>query len=258
MADVTERAPNRVVANATRILNTIAVDGPQTIAEISETLEIPRSSVYRIIESLESLRMAWIDPLGRVHLGTRLLYLGERAKQGIVEVREARLILDELKRATGHTVYLCQLRAQRTTCLDWRQGDKIGLPVLRPGMMLPDHASAATLVHLAYDRSYEEYVLSRDDFEALTAHTPTSARTLAEVILATRNAGYSLSDQDVTLGVAAIGMPIFDQVGSLRGSLSVAGLRGDILESTDVIVDALRAGVGLLATRLATSRVLAP
>ncbi len=238
---MSERTLNRVVANATRILNTIAIDGSQTIAEISENQDIPRSSTYRIIESLESLRMVWLDPLGRVHLGARLLYLGERAKVGIVEVRKAQPILDDLKRLTGHTVYLCQLRDQRTICLDWRQGDKIGLPVLRPGMVLPNHASAATLIHLAYDQVYEEYVLSLGEFSALTPHTPTNSPDLKQAILATRHDGYSISDQDVTLGVAAVGMPFFDQTGALRGSLSVAGLRDAILESTHAIVGALRA-----------------
>ena len=48
---------------------------------------------------------------------------------------------------------------------------------------------------------------------------------LAEV----RAKGYAVSDEDVTLGIAALGTPIFDHTGAIRAALSISGVRPAIL-----------------------------
>ena len=45
----------------------------------------------------------------------------------------------------------------------------------------------------------------------------------------TRKNGYALSDADVTPGIAALGAPIFNHRHELEASLSISGLRDQIL-----------------------------
>ena len=46
-----------------------------------------------------------------------------------------------------------------------------------------------------------------------------------------RKLGYSISDEDVTPGIAALGAPIFDYQGTIRAALSISGVRSAILEA---------------------------
>jgi DNA-binding IclR family transcriptional regulator len=44
-----------------------------------------------------------------------------------------------------------------------------------------------------------------------------------------RRTGLSISDQDVTVGIAAVGAPIFGFDGQIRAALSTSGIREEIL-----------------------------
>jgi DNA-binding IclR family transcriptional regulator len=55
------------------------------------------------------------------------------------------------------------------------------------------------------------------------------AAELLTALRQTREDGIAISDQDVTVGVAAIGVPITDYRGQVRGALSISGIRESIL-----------------------------
>src|SRR5581483_11857458 len=59
---------------------------------------------------------------------------------------------------------------------------------------------------------------------ALTPHTITEAAALRADIAHVRQQGYALSYEDVTIGVAAIGVPLFDHTGRIIGALSLSGI----------------------------------
>jgi hypothetical protein len=60
-----------------------------------------------------------------------------------------------------------------------------------------------------------------------------------------RDAGFALSDDEVTLGMAAVSAPVFDPRGHVMASLLVSGLRDAILhhpDSSSSIIDLTREG----------------
>jgi DNA-binding IclR family transcriptional regulator len=42
--------------------------------------------------------------------------------------------------------------------------------------------------------------------------------------------GYSVSDEDVTPGIASLGAPVFDYTGQVRAAVSIGGMRQFLLE----------------------------
>ncbi len=52
---------------------------------------------------------------------------------------------------------------------------------------------------------------------------------LKALLAKTRDDGLAVSDQDVTVGVAALGVAITDYKGRVRGALSISGLRESVL-----------------------------
>ena len=105
------------------------------------------------------------------------------------------------------TSFLSVVSGTELVCVECAQGHAIDSLILRPGRVLPLHAGAAGRVALAYfeDADAERY-LAGAPFPAYNENTLVSVEQLREDIRLTRERGYALSDEDVTLGVGAVGV----------------------------------------------------
>jgi IclR family acetate operon transcriptional repressor len=93
---------------------------------------------------------------------------------------------------------------------------------------LPLYAGAAGRVTLAYRPEPLEDYLRAAPFPALTDHTLCTARELRADVEAIKSRGFSVSDEDVTLGIGALGAPLINRDGMFLGALSLAGLAEDL------------------------------
>jgi IclR family acetate operon transcriptional repressor len=66
----------------------------------------------------------------------------------------------------------------------------------------------------------------------------------------TRTRGFSISDQDVTDGIGALGVAVTSAAGYYVGALSLAGLSDEISERRADLVEALVASAGVLSAQL--------
>lgn len=223
-------SPVAVLAKAGALLDCLA-DGELTPAELTVRMGEPRSSVYRLIASLSELEL--IDPgtrRGTYRLGLKLLRLGGIVMAGFDERRLARPIMEQIHEATGETVFLCVRRGLEAVCIDRIDGKRVQSLALRLGGALPLHAGAASRALLAFEaQTVIERFIQESSLEALTPYTPVTPAQLHEALSDVRRAGVSISDQDVTLGIAAVGAPIFGFDGQIRAALSTSGIREEIL-----------------------------
>lgn len=243
---------NRVLANADAVIAVLAERGPTSHADIAEMIAVARPTVYRLIEGLEAVGLADVLADSRVTLSMRWLKLADAVAPSMPEWRGAQDVLDEVAEKTSQTAFLTVPRPGGAMCIAWAQGRGIDLLELKPGRRLPYHAGAAgraTLAHSSQD--VINAVMASEPFEPYTVHTFTSADALREDIIRSRDQGYTLSDEDVTIGIGALGVPVVAN-GVLAGAVSVGGLRGDILADTTAIVAALRDGVATLGAVYAT------
>lgn len=234
--------PNKVLANATAVIDLLAREGSLSPAEIAAETGIARSSVYRLVDALVSIRL--VEPAAaaagsRVRLHRRWLQLADAAALGLTEWEGAQGVLDEVASDTGLTAYLTVREGDRATCVAWAQGGGIDLMELRPGRSLPLSAGASGRCFLAFDPAAAERVLESADLPMLTERTLVDARALRADIAASRKRGYTISDEDVTIGVGAIGVPLIRD-GRMVGCLSLGGL-----------ADVVRDGQAELAERIA-------
>jgi DNA-binding IclR family transcriptional regulator len=220
-----------LVRKAVETLDILAEHGEVTPAALAEQLGEPRSSVYRLLSSLQSLGM--VEPASRrgtFRLGFRLLTLGTAVAEQFDERRYARPVMDRIHDETGETVFLCVRRGREAVCIDRIDGRRVASLALKLGGALPLHAGAAPRTLLAFSDPVDwQAYLDGDPLEQLTPSTPTTAETLLPVLEETRRTGLSVSDQDVTIGVAALGVPVLDYRGQLRAALSISGVREAIL-----------------------------
>ncbi|ETT25561.1 transcriptional regulator, IclR family [Rhodococcus rhodochrous ATCC 21198] len=220
-----------VIAKANALMRALAQERIATSTRLTEMLDEPVSSVYRMLATLAEA--GWVEqlgPRGAYRVGIKLLSLSGELTRRLDIRRAAAPVLREIHEATGETTFLCIRRGSRAVCIERVDGIRVNSRVLQLGESLPLHVGAAPRALLAFeDRpAWEEYatvvsnsnepwrnVRSRGEFFADLEHI--------------REQGFVVSDNNVTPGIAAIGAPIFNHRGEVVASLSTSGLREGIL-----------------------------
>jgi DNA-binding IclR family transcriptional regulator len=220
-----------VLAKATALLDRLGEEGECTPAGLSDLIGEPRSTVYRLLSSLQELE--YVEPgsrRGTYRLSLKVFRLGSSVVSRYDERQAALPVMERLHEETGETIFLCVRRGLRAVCIERIDGRRVTLLELILGGSLPLHLGAAPCALLAFEPEEAWWTyLSQVDLEDRTPHTPITRERVIEQLRATRERGYAISDQDVTLGVGSVGAPIFGHTGHVRASLSVGGLRDMVL-----------------------------
>lgn len=226
---------NRVqsLGKAAAALDHLAEAEELSAAELAARLREPRSSVYRLLAALAEADL--VEPGrsgGTYRLGMKLFQLGSRVAQRFDERQLALPVMERLHEATEQTVFLCVRRGDQAVCIERLNGKQVQTLALSLGGTLPLHVGAASRALLAFesDEIQRDY-LKRAKLERFTPFTPTTRAALRRALEDVRQLGYAVSDEDVTIGVAAIGAPVFDHTNRLSAALSISGVRPAILGS---------------------------
>ena len=141
-----------VLTKVGAVLDLLAERGELAAAEIAALTGEPRSSVYRILGSLESLDMVESGSRrGSFRLGLGLLRLGNAVVERFDEREAALPALQELNQLTGETAFLCVRRGYEAVCIERLPGEHVESLALRLGGALPLHAGAAPRTLLAFE-----------------------------------------------------------------------------------------------------------
>jgi len=233
-----EPRPMGILQRSSNLVQLLAERGPLSMADAAEQIGMPRPSLYRLSDALTQARLVEPTADGRLRVSLHWLRLADAARAGMTEWSGARMVLDDLASSTGQTVYLSVPRADEAVCIDWSRGRGVSVLALKPGRTLPLYAGAAGRVTLAFRPEPLEEYLQGAPFPPFTEHTLTRAKELRADVAAIRNRGYSVSDEDVTAGIGALGVPLTN-AGSFRGALSIAGLAEELRAEREAFIAAL-------------------
>lgn len=228
---MTRESSVQVLTKVASLLDEVAEEQEVSAGRLAALLEQPRSTVYRLLATLQQL--GYVEPgsrKGTYRLGLKLFRLGSIVAARFDERQAALPVMERIHEETGETVFLCIRRGREAVCIERIDGRRVQSLALRLGGSLPLHAGAAPRVLLAHEpREFWEGYVSHDELQALTPNTPVTREQLFPLLDEVRAIGYAVSDEDVTLGIAALGAPIFDYRGTIRAALSVSGIRRGIL-----------------------------
>jgi DNA-binding IclR family transcriptional regulator len=237
--------PSRVVGRLVDVVNFLASSGPASVGEVAQAVGIARSNVYRAVEGLVEADLARIDANGGIVLTRRWLHLGELSRRGMAPWPNARDVLRSIADRTAQTVYLIVPEDDHVLCVEWAPGRGTGVLELKPGGTLPLYAGAAGRLALAFGPVDVEGYLANAPFPELTPLTLIDSEALRADVALTRRRGFVISDEDVTVGVVSIGVAIIEN-GEYRASLSVGGIKSDVIGRRDEFLGHLRDGVAAL------------
>ncbi|BCW78396.1 IclR family transcriptional regulator C-terminal domain-containing protein [Arthrobacter sp. NicSoilC5] len=224
-----------VLTKASSLMDALARERVATSARLASLTGEHISSVYRMLGTL--VEAGWIEQIGHrgsYRVGSKMISLAGSLLSQLDLRRAAIPVLREIHNETGETVLLCIRSGTRAVCIERIDGRRVNSRRLALGSSLPLHIGAAPRALLAFDTppSWEEYaaLLSQSAEFSLGARSRTEFYGKLKEI---RDAGFALSDDEVTTGMAAVGAPIFDHRGHVIASLSVSGLRDAILHQPE-------------------------
>lgn len=238
---------------------------PATVAELTARLRVPRSSIFRILCTLERKGFVESDPSGKAYeLGPGVLRLGYQylASRDLVQV--ARRDVYELAKRTGVSAHLAVRDGREIVYLIHAVGNADFISNLGVGDRLPAHATPMGQLLLSELSQDELRALYEDDaLHALSDQTPRTRVKLARAAAIGAARGYIISHGAVHPGGKSIAAPVKDAAGRMAAAIDISGpdlaFDSDQIESrylSEVIRTALRTShrLGFAGKSLARKR----
>lgn len=239
------------VDKAIAIIETLTEHDSMSMQEITESVEMPKSTVHIHLKTLEKHGLV-IQKAGEYRLGLTLLDYGFQVRQKIPLVKAARSELSELAMETEESVWLAMEEDGLCSYLDVQLGERAIHTRGRIGQRERMHCTAvgkAILAHLSEERVRD--IVEQYGLPKLTENTITSIDKLFEELSDVREDGIAKSDSEQVEGVFAVGAPVLVRE-EVRGSVSVSGPENRLkrTDAKESIQNAVLATVNAISLKL--------
>lgn len=211
---------------AVSILKTFTIDDAEIgVGDLSRRLQLPKSTVFRLLSTMESEGLIRQNPDTRKYrLGLELLSLAGNIRVHSELQNLARPYLRRLSNTLNETVNLSILDRNFTVNIEqFVSAERLVMRVGWVGRQMPIHAVSAGKVIVAYLPDEEQADYLEGEHEALTQNTKTDKEVLREELSSIREHGYAIAFEELEDGLHAISAPIWNHVGSAIASVSVSG-----------------------------------
>ena len=201
----------------------VQAERPVSSAYLAELLDLPKATVHRICQQLESDGILQREPDGKRFLGGRRLRKVALATLSNTTLSAARhAILQQLSEEVDETCNLTALDGGEIIYLDRVESNwpyRIHLPV---GSRLPIHCTATGKLFLAYMKAAQrKRLLSGTSLKAYTANTITDVSALETELQKIQNEGFGLDAGEYIDGMVSISAPVIDPGGQVSLALAV-------------------------------------
>ncbi|RSS04138.1 IclR family transcriptional regulator [Streptomyces sp. WAC00469] len=195
-------------ARTVELLELLAARGdrPARLQELAETLGVPRSSMYALLQTLISRGWVRTDVTGSLYgIGIHALLTGTSYLDSDPRVRLVRPFLDQASQQLGETIHLGRLDGWDVAYLATRESHEYLRTISRVGRRLPAHVGALGKALLA-ERPDED--LPDGPYEALTENSHTTREALAADLAAVRERGWAVDREEGVLGIVGFGFAL--------------------------------------------------
>jgi len=196
-----------------------------SIADISNRLEFPRNSVFRILSTLfDKGYLSKDEELKTYYLSQKLLRIGIKAYSAPSLVEMSLPMMHELVEKYGETVPLGVIKDGKGIVLEAIAGTHQFRYVLEPGKLFNVHTSAAGKSIMAYLPEAElTKHLEEINFVRFNERTLTTKKDYLKELNKVRTKGYAVDNAEEVEGMHCIGAPIFNRTGYPVAAVWISG-----------------------------------
>lgn len=204
----------QLIARAARVLRILGAQRTGlSLTELAEAVQLPKSTIHRIVHALRDEELVIVASSGKVHIGPAIGRLGA-ADRG-VRREEVRPHLERLSRELGETVDLSVLDGSELRFIDQIAAPHRLRAVSEVGATFPLHCTANGKALLAALPRASAAALLPARLQAFTGNTITSRTDLWAELDRVRQTGAGFDREEHQRGISAVAMVVRDAFGAL-------------------------------------------
>jgi IclR family pca regulon transcriptional regulator len=217
------------LARGLAVIRAFSTGGPLcTLTDIANITGLSPAAARRCLHTLEALGYAARDGR-RFFLRPRVLDLSSAYLDSVNGETLAREYLQEVVAASGHSSSLAVLDGGEVLYLARVGARRIVRLEAGIGTRYPAYPTSLGRVLLAGLPTKElNGYLSSTTFEKLTRHTVVERDQLAELIRKAGEDGYSIVEDELSIGVTALAVPVYDGSGAVVAAINCSAQSGEV------------------------------
>lgn len=248
-----DREPNTALRKALSGLELFAQETrPLSPTEIASQLGMSRQAVHRLLRQLEELGLILRLPDDRYVLGPRAKKLAVDMIGASQISAATHAILENVVALVGETCNTGMLDGSEVVYIDRVECNWPLRAQLRPGSKVPSHCTAIgklLLAHLPGRR--RERLLAVLPLHRYTDYTITDPKAFAEHLQEIREQGYSINNQEDSLGLIGLAVPIRNRSKGVIAGLAIHGPEVRLpIDTAKTYLDELHAAAAQLGEAL--------
>lgn len=207
-----------------------------TFSELLEKLDIPKTTLFRILQTLESEN--WLSKKNdRYTIGYMIVHYGLFGLSNRDLRRIARSYLEELQAITSETAHFVVLSGRKSLILEVVESQKHIRPASPVGSLIDLHCSAHGKVFLAYliKEDLDKFYLGKE----LLRHTPntiTNISLLKEEVKEIKKKGYAVDEMEFFEDIRCLAAPVWGKDNEVVGAVGITATTKDFSKNLIPVV----------------------
>lgn len=212
------------VGRAITVMELLSRRGWSGVTEVSNELDIHKSTAYRLLTTLRNRGMVEQDAATeKYRLGFGLVMLASSVTADLDVARCSRPVCDRLAQQTRETVTVAVLEGDDAIILHQSTSGFSALSVDWSGRHTPLHATAAGKIFLHNMPEDQRRRILEGTLQGYTENTIVDPATLQDELRAGQDRGYWYTVEELEVGLNAIAAPIRCADGMVIAAVSVSG-----------------------------------
>jgi len=201
-----------------------------TLTESVSLLNLSKSTVFRLLSTLQTLGYLDLDPETRRYCPSlKVLQLGFTAINSLEVHQVARPHLERLAQELDETVSLCVLDGNHVIYVDRVRNKSIVGVMLKVGSRIPAHCTTIGKVLLAdLPPDKLDLFFNSAKLTQYTSRTMCMREVLLSELVKVRKNGYAICDGELAVGLRASGAPIYNRQQKAIAGINVTGASATI------------------------------
>ncbi|MEZ0165878.1 IclR family transcriptional regulator [Kineococcus sp. LSe6-4] len=216
-------SPVQSVDRAVTVLEVLAELGEAGVTEISQRLDVHKSTAFRLVTALEARGLVeQVGDRGKYRLGLAVVRLAGAVSDQLDVTRRARPACEELAATTGETVNVALPDGDAAINVDQVRGSSTVAARNWVGERTPLHATSSGKVLMAFCPPVRAAGLA-GRLRRFTDATTTRRRDLEEALDKIAVDGFAATREELEVGLNAVAAPVRGADGEVVAALSVSG-----------------------------------
>lgn len=200
-----------------------------SVKEISEALDLNKSTTFGLINTLTNLGYLQQNADNQKYaLGLKLLSFSNTVKVQNIIIRAVHPYLEQINRKYGETVHCAVAYNDGVIYVDKVEATGSIYISTQIGTRNDLHCTGVGKCILAYMPPEDQERVYAGNLKTMTYNTITNSEQLREEVRKVRQAGYAVDNEEISIGLTCVAVPVFSGPETVACAISVSGMTSRI------------------------------